>query len=200
MADNSTMGSTTDVIATDDDGTAKHQYVKLEFGADNVYTKVDFANPLPVVVEAATQRISVAAAGLTNVTYAAGDQLGNLITLTGASRASGGSGYIRGITLVDAADIIGQVDVVIFDTTVTLAADNAAFAISDADALRTVALVQLAGAFDIGNNRICQANNLAIPFVCNGTSSLFAAMITRTANAGYATATDIRLIVYVDWN
>lgn len=36
-------------LATDDDGTVHHQYVKLEFGADNTQTKVDGSNPLPVV-------------------------------------------------------------------------------------------------------------------------------------------------------
>jgi hypothetical protein len=35
-------------VATDDDGTAQHQYVKLEFGADGTFTKVDASNPLPV--------------------------------------------------------------------------------------------------------------------------------------------------------
>ncbi|MBP8211795.1 MAG: hypothetical protein KAY11_19685 [Ilumatobacteraceae bacterium] len=52
MADNPTVdnGAGTDyVVATDDDGTAQHQYVKLEFGADNTQTKVDGSNPLPVV-------------------------------------------------------------------------------------------------------------------------------------------------------
>lgn len=50
MADNITLnaGAGGSVIATDDDGTAHHQYVKLEFGADNTQTKVSSANPLPV--------------------------------------------------------------------------------------------------------------------------------------------------------
>lgn len=52
MADNVTLNSGTGgaVVATDDDGTAHHQYVKLEFGADNTQTKVDASNPLPVTV------------------------------------------------------------------------------------------------------------------------------------------------------
>lgn len=50
MADNVELSAGTGgaVIATDDDGTAHHQYVKLEFGADNTQTKVSAANPLPV--------------------------------------------------------------------------------------------------------------------------------------------------------
>ena len=45
MADNPTVkngtGAGTDyVVATDDDGTAQHQYVKLEYGADGTFTKI----------------------------------------------------------------------------------------------------------------------------------------------------------------
>lgn len=46
MADNPTVGNATGqgqdiVVATDDDGTAHHPYVKLEWGANNTQTKVD---------------------------------------------------------------------------------------------------------------------------------------------------------------
>jgi hypothetical protein len=44
---NSGSGGAT--FATDDDGTAHHPYVKLEFGADNTQTKVSTSDPLPVV-------------------------------------------------------------------------------------------------------------------------------------------------------
>jgi hypothetical protein len=52
MADNVTASAGTAdgaVFATDDDGTAHHPYVKLEFGADNTQTKVSSSDPLPVV-------------------------------------------------------------------------------------------------------------------------------------------------------
>ena len=50
MADNVTLnaGAGGDTIAADDDGTAKHQYVKVEFGADNTQTKVTSSVGLPV--------------------------------------------------------------------------------------------------------------------------------------------------------
>src|SRR5215475_7401547 len=43
MADNVTLnpGSGGSVIATDDDGTAQHEWVKLEWGPDNTFNKVD---------------------------------------------------------------------------------------------------------------------------------------------------------------
>lgn len=70
MADNVTVdnGSLTDyVTATDDDGTAHHQYVKLEFGGDGVFTKVAAANPLPVVDTAVQTQDAVYAVGAVEV-------------------------------------------------------------------------------------------------------------------------------------
>lgn len=51
MTDNVTASAGTAdgaTFATDDDGTAHHPYVKLEFGADNTQTKVSSSDPLPV--------------------------------------------------------------------------------------------------------------------------------------------------------
>lgn len=50
-------------VATDDDGTAHHQYVKLEFGADNTQTKVSGANPLPVQISDGTDTALVDGSG-----------------------------------------------------------------------------------------------------------------------------------------
>lgn len=49
-ADNIQLNSGTggDLLAADDDGVAKHQQMKVEFGADNTQTPVSAANPLPV--------------------------------------------------------------------------------------------------------------------------------------------------------
>jgi hypothetical protein len=51
--DNTTLnsGSGGDVIATDDIGGVKHQYVKVEYGAADSATPVDATNPLPVDVQ-----------------------------------------------------------------------------------------------------------------------------------------------------
>lgn len=172
--------------------------------ADGDYSaiSVDSTGNMNTVGRRDLQRISVASGGLTIATtaYVAGDQVGTQFTFANAARVTGGGGTIVGVTLISAADIIGAYDVVLFNSTVTLAADNAAFAISDANALGIVGLVQLAGAYDIGNNRLGQAYNLAIPYVCNGGTSLFAALITRVGHTFFAAVTDLQLIVYVERN
>lgn len=210
MADNVaiTAGSGT-TIATDEvavnGGTTAHvQYVKLVDGSGNGTTGLPGdANGLYTVPRRDLIETSVTSGGLTTATtsYTAGDQMGTLFTVANAARSAGGYGYITGVTLVSAADTVGAVDVVFFDSTLSLAADNAAFAISDADALKFVGLVQLNGSFDIGNNRVAQAYNLAIPYKCGGSplgTSLFAALITRSAHTFFGAVTDLQLNVFME--
>jgi hypothetical protein len=147
-------------------------------------------------------RIAVGVTGVTTATtaYVAGDQVGTQITLANAARQTGGSGTIVGATLIDQSDIIGAYDLAIFDSSVTLAADNAAFSVSDADSLKIVALIQLAGAFDLTNNRMAQSYNLAIPYVCSGGTSLFAALISRAGHTFFTAGALPQVNVYVERN
>lgn len=60
MADNVIVYSTAlYTVASDDDGTAQHQYVKLEFGPDNTQTRVSALNPLPITGTALWGTITV---------------------------------------------------------------------------------------------------------------------------------------------
>lgn len=163
---------------------------------------VDSTGNMNTVGRRDLQRIAVGITGVTTATtaYTAGDQVGVLATVSSAARVSGGGGMIVGVTLIDQSDIIGAYDVVFFDSTVTLAADNATFAISDADSLKIVAIAQLAGAFDITNNRVAQAYNIAIPYLCSGGSSLYAALISRSGHTFFTSGALPQLNVYVERN
>jgi hypothetical protein len=174
--------------------TTDGDYSAISVGPNGDLNTLGRRDQARIAVSTATGQITIA-----TTAYTAGDQLGPLFTLANAARVTGGGGVITGVRLLDAGDVIGSCDVVFFDSTVSsLAGDNAAFAISDADALKVVGLVQLAGAYDLGNNRIAQAFNLAVPYTLSGGTSLFAVLITRTANAIFAAATDIQLVVTVD--
>jgi len=145
-------------------------------------------------------RIAVTSGSLTTTspTYTAGDQAGSQFTFANAARSSGGSGLIVGCELITASDVTGAFDLLVTDSTITLAGDNSPFAISDADALKIVGLLQMATNFDIGNNRIAQIFNISIPYTCSGGTSLFGGLITRSANTVYGAATDIQLNLYVE--
>lgn len=205
MADNVaiTAGTGTDIatdeVAVNGGATAHVQYVKLVDGTANGTDGLPGSPTLGLAVNPRIDRrtLSATSAGLTNAAYALGDQMGNLYTLTNAARVSGGSGAIVGVSIIDAIDNLGAVDVVFFDRSVTLAADNAAFAISDADALFVIGGPIPLQSVDIGNNRVAYAANIYVPYVLNGTS-LFAAVIARTANAAISSATAHTLRVEVE--
>lgn len=167
---------------------------------DYVPQSMDRQGNANVTPRAPLVRVSVDTSALTTSTtsYAAGDQVGGMIQLTNVARASGGGGYITGICLIDDADVIGAMDFVVFDASVSCAADNAAFTIADADATHVVGIAQLAGSYDIGANRVAQNMNMRMPYVCNGTNGLFGALITRTANSFFTTTSALTLIVYCE--
>jgi hypothetical protein len=190
-------------VAVNGGSTGHVQYVKLVDGTGNGTVGIGGTTDGSLNVENRYDllRIAVNSGGLTIATtaYTAGDQVGTQFTLASAARATGGSGMIRSVVLTSAADIIGAFDVVFTRSSITLAADNAAYAISDTDALAVVGIVQLAGALDIGNNRVAAAYNLAIPYDCTGTS-LFASLITRVGHTFFAAVTDLQLQVFVERN
>lgn len=171
-------------------------------GTDGDYTPVstDSAGNVNVLARGPIKSIVAQSSGLTTSTtaYTLGDQVGAQFTLAGAARASGGGGYITGVNLTDVNDIIGAYDVVIYDSSVTPASDNAAFGVSDADHRKIVDVIPLAGSFDMGANRVATAKGLRIPYVCNGGTSLYALLLCRTAHTFFAATTDLELTVYVE--
>ena len=102
MVDNVTLNAGTGgaVIATDDDGIAQHQYVKLEFGGDGTFTKVTSAVGLPVGDAGGSLTVDNAGTFAVQVSSAlpAGTNLVGDVGLSGA-RTSGGTTIFRSIDL-----------------------------------------------------------------------------------------------------
>jgi len=170
---------------------------------DGEYSAVSVSSTgeMQTVARRDLQRISVAVSGTSTTAYTAGDQVGTMCTLANAARISGGTGMIVGVSLQGYNDSMGSFDIVFFDNSaVTLAADNAAFNLAtDADILESVAVVPLAGSYDLGANRVAQAYNLAVPYFCSGGTALYAALITRNSFTNAAGET-LQLVVYVERN
>lgn len=191
-----------DTIADEDISGVKYQLVKMVDGTAGSTTRLSGdAQGQWVVAHRDLQRIAVTSGGLTIATtaYSAGDQVGTQFTLTNAARASGGTGTIVGVALHDAANIIGAYDVVFSRSSITLAADNAAYAISDADNLNVIGIAQLAGSFALTNNRLGQQFQ-PIPYDCSGGTSLYAGLVCRVNHTFFAAVTDLQLDVWVERN
>ena len=121
-------------------------------------------------------------------TYAVNDALADTtptaggFTFTGAARISGGSGIITDMFASfeeDAATPLQGV-LFIFDTAVTAITDNAAFAVTDAEAATLVAKIPFS-LEDIGNNGFAHVQNLSIGFTAIGSANL--RFLVRVKNA-----------------
>lgn len=127
--------------------------------------------------------------GVAAAVYAAGDQFGTLITIANAARFAGGGGFITGVTLFDDDDLQVGDDVYFYNDTPTLAADNAVYAINDADNRKELWCAQIPYFRDNGAQRTGALVGVSIPYFCTGTS-LFVAI--RTQSAVTPTATGVR--------
>lgn len=182
MADNTTLNTMTggDVVAADDIGGVKHQRIKLIHGIDGTNDgDVSNTNPFPVSARQPQLWYETDVPGYNTVAYTAGDQLGTLITIANAARATGGGGWINSILYHDDDNVMGAIDVLFFNDTPTLALNNAAFAITDADARKLLYIGNMTYVTALGAQRYGQLAGLSVPYFCTGTS-LYVALITRT--------------------
>ena len=144
-------------------------------------------------------QISVQSAGLTTATtaYTDGDQLGTILTF--AIPSSGTDCLIMAADLVDAANIIGAVDLFFFDRSVSLASDNAAGpTVSDADALFTQGLIEFPYPKLVGNNRISHIDSIGLPVHANvGATGFFGALVTRSGHTFFGAATNLQVILHI---
>jgi hypothetical protein len=73
--------------------------------------------------------------------YSAGDAVGGLLTFASAARTSGGGGVIKDVIILDDAGQDAELELWLFNATFTAMADNAAWAPSEADLRKLVAIV-----------------------------------------------------------
>lgn len=179
----------TPAVQTDADG----DYASILTDANGaVWTR-----PLP-----RAQTIQVTAAGLTNSAYTSGDVMGTEMTFAGAARDTGGGGIIRGAILIDKVPgiaTVAAIDLFLFDSASTPAADNAPADWSDTNIAKLVAIVPfaLADVKTFSSNSVVAVSGLTIPYLCAATS-LFGVLVTRGAPAGFAAATNIVVTLKVE--
>ncbi len=139
--------------------------------------------------------VDVTATRMTDTTtYAANDAWANSdsaptaggYTLTSAARKSGGMGIITDVILSSTNDpaLLLQGELWIFDSAPTAINDNAAFALSDADILKLVAVIPFTLADTgaaTGANSFAVINGLNVGFTCVGTANL--RMLVKVKNA-----------------
>lgn len=136
--------------------------------------------------------------------YATGDCLGPLQTVASVARYTGGSGMLRGITIVDKTQAQrSAIDLVFFDRTVTTAANNAPFQCSDADMLFCLGVIAVAtGDYNTAwpgtplNSVATKIVADGLPLPLNGTSLFFQAVVRGTPT--YTSTSDIVIALAIE--
>ena len=126
--------------------------------------------------------------------YAAGDVVCNstsapvIMTFAGAVNTDFQMGVIAQATLIDSANQSTKLDAELwlFDTTVTMDNDNAAFTPTDAECATLVGIVPFSTSYwkvgDSSSNAVCHVQGLAIPFnVVHASNALYEILVARNA-------------------
>lgn len=161
------------------------------------------ANSIPVVFPSDVGSIgTVTSSGITiaqtpTVTagaYSANDAVGGLLTFAGAALATGGGGVIKDVIFLDDAGQDAETELWLFNATFTAMSDNAAWAPSQADLRKLVAIVSTTGSVwrAAGTPSACVVE-CAQRYDCVGTS-LFGQLVTRGTPTEAATD-DITIII-----
>jgi hypothetical protein len=133
----------------------------------------------------------------TGAAFSNGDAVGVKFTIPGAGIIGGGGGIIVSAVLVSKIAFVAT-DLLIFDADFTGVADNAAFALTVADAGKVVGSASFASGVAMGTPSVSQVAALNLSFQSGPSGNLFGQIVTRgtpTYTAGDLTLT---LIVQPD--
>ena len=117
----------------------------------------------------------------TSPAYTSGDAMGGMMTFTGAALFLSGTGVILAAqALCKTPALLPILELWLFNSAFTPTADNSPFAPSDADMAKAIGIIPIASWYDDTANSLAVWRGVA-PFVCVGTTNLYAQLVTRTA-------------------
>lgn len=153
----------------------------------------------PVIQVGTTKTITVNPTTDTAI-YASGDTLGSLMTFAGVARFNGGSAVVQAMTIVDAAAQNANLELWLFTGTVTASADNAAWSISDADALKCVGVIPTSGVnYASALNSVSSKLSINLPVTCaSDSTSLYGQLVSRGTPTYGASSLTVKLTVVQD--
>lgn len=125
--------------------------------------------------------------------YGSGDQIGTLMTFRDAVFNGSGAAFLVGWEIFDAAQQDAALYLWLYDRSVTLAADNAAFALADADAVHVIDRLATGTYVAVGSTSGFYRTWLTtpIPLVPFSHNSIFASLQSNASTPDYVAATDL---------
>lgn len=201
MADNVTLPGTGTVVGADEvtvGGVLQQiQRMKLYDGTDGGTEAIPGSTARGLTVDPRLKVVRLAVTPtISTTTYAIKDAVGGLMTFAGAARAAGGSIRIEEVQLVDHAQEMEDLDLVLFDRSITAPTDNAIFAPSDAELANCIGTIPIGfGMYaDFSTNAVAHVP-AGISAVLNGTD-LFGVLVART-NPTYLASNDLTVTLTI---
>jgi hypothetical protein len=135
--------------------------------------------------------VTATSSGLTTATtaYTDGDTLGTLMSWN----LTNDKGIITNAVLTDVGDVVGAVDLFLFDRSVTFGTDNAAPSISDADILFSLGVISFPFPYDLGGARVAAIDSLAIGYDANASTTIYGGLVTRSGHTFFGAATNLQV-------
>jgi hypothetical protein len=179
---------------------AQVQRMKLALGADGTYTG-DLAGRLvsgsdgAMYVDPRVKAVRLAATPTVSTTpaYTAKDAVGGLMTFANAARISGGTFMLNGLTLLDKGQQMKDLELFLFDRSITAPIDNSIFAPTDTELSYCVAQVLISAGFygDLSTNSVATLSGINKEITLNGTD-LYGVLVAR-GTPTYTSTTDLVL-------
>lgn len=134
--------------------------------------------------------------------YAAGDTIGGIVTVTGAVRASGGTGIIQQIVLTDLANQKPALEIRFFDANPAAGTytDNNATVLHATDQAKALGRITVATSdwLTTGSIATCTLRNIGLGIkAASGTSVFMVITAGGTSAPDFAAATDLLLLLVV---
>jgi len=132
--------------------------------------------------------------------YADGDVLAEVQEVSNALRTDGGSGLLQSVIVIDKSDQGEALDIYLFSDSASLGTENAAVSISDADAAKIVARVEIGSSdyYDLGGVQVAVSSNLAMPLEVSSGTSIWLGVVSRGTGTYSADGIVVRLGIIQD--
>lgn len=150
------------------------------------------------LLDGSTRLITVTPTVSTSPAYTSGDEVGGLLTFTSILPDAVIGGQIVSATIVDKAGQNAALDLFIYDRSITVASDNAATSVSDADSLFCLGVISFsAGNYaSPGSNSVAVRSGVGIAVKANASGHLYGHLVTR-GTPTYASTSDIQVTLAV---
>ena len=116
--------------------------------------------------------------------YVDGDVLAEVQEVTNALRTDGGSGLLQSIIVIDKSDQGEALDIYLFSENASLGTENSAVSISDDDAEKIMAKIEVGSGdyYDMGGVQVAASSNqqnLALPIKVSSGTSIWLGAVSR---------------------